>query len=68
MGEEAFQNKKWKQNLHLAVEWHTVLEWYKPTKGGKQFLLKTNHGQPLSEGGGGGGTSISQEARVELEN
>lgn len=21
-----------KQNLHLAVEWHTVLEWYRPTK------------------------------------
>ena len=30
---------------NLAVEWHTVLEWYRPTKGGKQFLLKTNHGQ-----------------------
>lgn len=66
MGEGAFQNKKRKQNLHLAVEWHTVLEWYRPTKGGKQFLLKTNHGQPPS--GGKRQISTSQEARVELKN
>ena len=68
-GEGAFQNK-WKQNLHLAVEWHTVLEWYRPTKGGKQFLLKTNHGQPprWGVGGYGGDISTSQEARVEPEN
>lgn len=31
-----FKTRSCKQNLHLAVEWHTVLEWYRPTKGGKQ--------------------------------
>lgn len=43
-----FQDKKCKQNLHLAVEWHTVLEWYRPTKRRKTVLLKTI-GQPPSD-------------------
>lgn len=66
MGEGTFQKKKWKENLHLAVEWHTVLEWYRPTKGGKQFLLKNQSrtATQLREKD----ISTSQEARVELEN
>lgn len=66
MGEGAFQNKKRKQNLHLAVEWHTVLEWYRPTKGGKQFLLK-NQSRTATQWEKGRRISTSQEARVELE-
>lgn len=31
-----FKTRSVNKNLHLAVEWHTVLEWYRPTKGGKQ--------------------------------
>lgn len=40
-----FKTRSCKQNLHLAVEWHTVLEWYRPTKRRKTVLL-TTIGQP----------------------
>ena len=40
-----FKTRSCKQNLHLAVEWHTVLEWYRPTKRRKRVLL-TTIGQP----------------------